>query len=130
MGHADYEKIEVVGEGTFGVVTRARVIKTGQEVAIKKIRKPSGKNGADLSTLRETMLLAELRHQHVIELKEAYSHNSALSLVFEFCVTDLEKASAAHLSDAAHTSASSALSAPPGRDTVGPGSGSGSGSGR
>lgn len=91
MGHADYEKIEVVGEGTFGVVTRARVIKTGQEVAIKKIRKPSGKNGADLSTLRETMLLAELRHQHVIELKEAYSHNSALSLVFEFCVTDLEK---------------------------------------
>lgn len=91
MPQADYQKIEVVGEGTFGVVTRARVLKTGQVVAIKKIRSRASRKGADLATLRETMLLQELRHEHVIELREAYTHNGALSLVFEFCVTDLEK---------------------------------------
>jgi hypothetical protein len=43
------------------------------------------------------MLLQELRHEHVIELREVYTHNGALSLVFEFCVTDLEKARAKRL---------------------------------
>jgi len=95
MPQGDYQKIEVVGEGTFGVVTRARALKTGQIVAIKKIRSRASRKGAELAMLRETMLLQELRHEHVIELREAYTHNGALSLVFEFCVTDLEKASVA-----------------------------------
>eukprot|EP00966_Prymnesium_polylepis_P234509 5424389-Prymnesium_polylepis.2 len=36
------------------------------------------------------MLLQEVRHDNVIDLIEAYCHNSSISLVFEFCVTDLE----------------------------------------
>eukprot|EP00967_Tisochrysis_lutea_P001430 scaffold1908_cov27-Tisochrysis_lutea.AAC.1 len=102
MPHSDYQKIEVVGEGTFGVVTRAKVLKTGQIVAIKKIRSRASRKGAELATLRETMLLQELRHPHVIELLEAYTHNGSLSLVFEFCVTDLEKVSAGALSRHVH----------------------------
>lgn len=91
MPPADYQKVEVVGEGTFGVVTRANVIGTGKVVAIKKIRSRASKRGAELATLRETMLLQELRHEHVVELLEAYTQNGSLSLVFEFCTTDLEK---------------------------------------
>ena len=37
-----------------------------------------------LATLREIMLLQELRHENVIELIEVYVHNQSISLVFEF----------------------------------------------
>ena len=54
---SDYEKLGVVGEGTFGVVTRAKRLADGEIVAIKKIRSRNMKNGTDLATLREIMLL-------------------------------------------------------------------------
>jgi len=90
MGAADYEKLGVVGEGTFGVVSRARQRSSGRVVAIKKIRSRGLKNGTDLATLREVMLLNELHCPYVIELTEVYTHNSNLHLVFEFCEIDLE----------------------------------------
>ena len=36
------------------------------------------------------MLLQELRHENVVELIEVFVHNAQISLVFEYCVTDLE----------------------------------------
>mmetsp|Transcript_23827 Transcript_23827/g.39393 ORF Transcript_23827/g.39393 Transcript_23827/m.39393 type:complete len:306 (+) Transcript_23827:64-981(+) len=91
MPAADYEKLGVVGEGTFGVVTRARKQSNGKLMAIKKIRSGALKNGTDLATLREVMLLQELRNDNVIEMSEVYCHNGNLNLVFEFCETDLER---------------------------------------
>ena len=89
MPYEDYEKLDVLGEGTFGVVTRARS-STGI-VAIKKLRARALANGVDHATLREIMLLHELKHENVIDLSEVFVHNGALSLVFEFCSTDLER---------------------------------------
>lgn len=92
MPAASYEKGVWIGEGAFGVVTKAKQSSTGRTVAIKKLRTPKGSHtrGADLATLREIMLLQEIRHANVIELIEVYCHNQSISLVFEFCVTDLE----------------------------------------
>lgn len=90
---AGYEKGEHIGEGTFGVVSKAIQTSSGRTVAIKKLRAPKSSRarlGTDLATLREIMLLQELRHDNVIELIEVYYHNQSISLVFEFCVTDLE----------------------------------------
>ena len=36
--HTDYEKLEKLGEGTFGVVHKARHVETGEVVALKKMR--------------------------------------------------------------------------------------------
>ena len=83
----DYEKQDKIGEGTFGTVHRAVVVATGKVVAIKKLKKTQG---TDVATLREIMLLQELRHPNVVELVEVYVHKAQISLVFEFCATDLE----------------------------------------
>ena len=84
-----YEKGEHIGEGTFGVVVKATQTSTGRTVAIKKLRSQkssSARLGTKLETLREIMLLQEMRHDNVIELIEVYCHNQSISLVFEFCV--------------------------------------------
>lgn len=91
MPASDYRKLENLGEGTFGVVTKAEKSDTGEIYAIKKIRGRASKTGQDQPTLREIMLLQELRHDNVIRLQEVYVHNGNLNLVFEFCRTDLER---------------------------------------
>ena len=93
---ADYEKLGVIGEGTFGVVHRARHKSTGKLVAVKKMRSRGIKSGIELATVREIMLLQELHHPNVIELCEVYANGNgtsgaALHLVSEFCVIDLER---------------------------------------
>ena len=40
--------------------------------------------------LREIMLLHELKHEHVIDMMDVFTHNGSIHLVFEFCTTDLE----------------------------------------
>ncbi|XP_019227306.1 PREDICTED: cyclin-dependent kinase D-1-like [Nicotiana attenuata] len=85
-----YLKREVLGEGTYGVVFKAIDTKSGQTVAIKKIRLGKQKEGVNFTALREIKLLKELKDPHVIELIDAFPHKGNLHLVFEFMETDLE----------------------------------------
>ncbi|KAK4479308.1 hypothetical protein RD792_014819, partial [Penstemon davidsonii] len=85
-----YLKREVLGEGTYGVVYKAIDTKTGQTVAIKKIRLGKQKEGVNFTALREIKLLKELKDPNIIELTEAFPHKGNLHLVFEFMETDLE----------------------------------------
>uniref|UniRef100_A0A7N0UFN7 Protein kinase domain-containing protein n=1 Tax=Kalanchoe fedtschenkoi TaxID=63787 RepID=A0A7N0UFN7_KALFE len=85
-----YLKREVLGEGTYGVVFKAIDTKTGQVVAIKKIRLGKQKEGVNFTALREIKLLKELKDPNIIELSDAFPHKGNLHLVFEFMETDLE----------------------------------------
>ncbi|KAJ8773052.1 hypothetical protein K2173_028229 [Erythroxylum novogranatense] len=85
-----YLKREVLGEGTYGVVYKAIDIKTGNTVAIKKIRIGKQKEGVNFTALREIKLLKELKDPNIIELIDAFPHKGNLHLVFEFMETDLE----------------------------------------
>ncbi|KAL8124076.1 cyclin-dependent kinase D-3-like [Apium graveolens] len=85
-----YLKREVLGEGTYGVVFKAIDTKTGQTVAIKKIRIGKQKEGVNFTALREIKLLKELKDPNIIELIDAFPHKENLHLVFEFMETDLE----------------------------------------
>ena len=87
----NYDRQALIGEGTFGRVYRATEHSTGRVLAIKKLIKGSStKEGTELATLREIMLLHELKHENVIDMVEVFMHNAAIHLVFEFCATDLE----------------------------------------
>ena len=66
----EYEKLNRVGEGTYGVVYRARHMKTNKIVALKRVRMEEEKDGLPVSSLREINILLNIRHRNIVELKE------------------------------------------------------------
>ena len=64
----DYVKIEKIGEGTYGVVYKARNEVTGKFAALKKIRLESEEEGVPSTAIREISLLKELRHPNIVKL--------------------------------------------------------------
>ncbi|KAI3463746.1 hypothetical protein Pfo_020409 [Paulownia fortunei] len=75
-----YLKREVLGEGTYGVVYKAIDAKTGQTVAIKKIRLGKQKEGVNFTALREIKLLNELKDPNIIQLIDAFPHKGICTL--------------------------------------------------
>lgn len=61
-----YSKIEKVGEGTYGVVYKARDVTTGEVVALKKIRLEAEDEGVPSTAIREISLLKELKDKNVV----------------------------------------------------------------
>lgn len=61
-----YERLDRVGEGTYGVVYKARDTRTGMIVALKKIRLEQEDEGVPSTAIREIALLKELNHQNVV----------------------------------------------------------------
>ena len=50
---SDFEKLNRIGEGTYGIVYRAKDLKSGEIVALKKIRMEREKEGYTASTKSE-----------------------------------------------------------------------------
>ena len=86
-----YEKLEELGQGTFGVVYLAKNKFTEELVALKKIRKQQEEDGVPSSALREIALLMELEHVNIVKLIEVINTIKKLTLVFEYVPKDLKK---------------------------------------
>ena len=66
----DFHKKEKVGEGTYGTVFKAKILKTGEIVAMKKIKLGESKDeGVPSTTIREISVLKELQHPNIVTLK-------------------------------------------------------------
>ena len=89
--HTDYEKLEKLGEGTFGVVHKARHIETGEVVALKKMRLEGEDDGVPATALREISILREMKHRNIIELQHVFHTDRSLYLAFEYCDSDLKQ---------------------------------------
>ena len=63
-----YEKTEKLGEGTYGVVYKARDRMTGEVVALKRIRLDQADEGIPGTAIREIALLKELKHPNIVRL--------------------------------------------------------------
>jgi serine/threonine protein kinase len=87
----NYTKLEKVGEGTYGVVYKARDKETNHIVALKKIRLDAEDSGVPATSIREISLLRELQHENVVRLINVVNKNNKLYLVFEFLTKDLAK---------------------------------------
>ena len=62
-----YEKLEKLGEGTYGVVYKGNHKETGELVAIKKIRLEKEDDGVPSTAIREISLLKNLKHPNIVE---------------------------------------------------------------
>lgn len=96
----NYEKVEKIGEGTYGVVYKARNIRDDSTVALKRIRLDQDEEGVPSTAIREISLLKELRHENVVSLLEVIHQETKLYLVFEYLDLDLKK----HMDSSPHIS--------------------------
>jgi cyclin-dependent kinase len=86
-----YAKIEKVGEGTYGVVYKARDMNSNQLVALKKIRLEAEDEGVPSTAIREISLLKELKDDNVVRLLDIVHADQKLYLVMEFLDVDLKR---------------------------------------
>jgi cyclin-dependent kinase 2 len=96
----NYEKVEKIGEGTYGVVYKARNIRDDSVVALKRIRLDQDEEGVPSTAIREISLLKELRHENIVSLLEVIHQETKLYLVFEYLDLDLKK----HMDSSPHIS--------------------------
>lgn len=86
-----YQKIEKIGEGTYGVVYKAKNKVTSEIVALKRIRLDSEDEGVPCTAIREISLLKELKHPAIVCLHDVIHTDKKLTLVFEHLDQDLKK---------------------------------------
>jgi serine/threonine protein kinase len=88
---ARYERTETLGEGTYGVVFKARDTQTGDIVALKKIKLELEDEGVPSTALREISVLKTLRHPNIVRLLDVEHGENRLYLAFEYVDQDLKK---------------------------------------
>ncbi|OBS73384.1 hypothetical protein A6R68_12061 [Neotoma lepida] len=86
-----FQKFEKIGEGTYGVVYKAKNKETGQLVALKKIRLHVETEGVPSTAIREISLLKELKHPNIVKLLDVVHREKKLYMVFELLTQDLKK---------------------------------------
>ncbi|TPX32823.1 hypothetical protein SmJEL517_g04112 [Synchytrium microbalum] len=87
LGH--YERLNQVGEGTYGTVYKARDKRNQALVALKKVRIEPDKDGFPITGIREIKILTTLHHPNIVKLNEIVSSRDRIDLVFEYMDHDL-----------------------------------------
>jgi len=86
-----YQKLEKIGEGTYGIVYKAKDRLSDSIVALKRIRLEAEDEGIPSTAIREISLLKELRHPNIVRLYDVVHTERKLTLVFEYLDQDLKK---------------------------------------
>ncbi len=66
----NFEKLNHIEEGSYGWVSRAKEIATGEVVALKKLKMDIAQEGFPVTALREIQTLTRTRHRHIVDLRE------------------------------------------------------------
>ncbi|XP_075402885.1 mitogen-activated protein kinase 7 isoform X1 [Tenrec ecaudatus] len=93
----EYEIIETIGNGAYGVVSSARRCQTGQQVAIKKIPNAFDVVTNAKRTLRELKILKHFKHDNIIAIKDIlkpmvpYGEFKSVYVVLDLMESDLHQ---------------------------------------
>ncbi|CAF0900422.1 unnamed protein product [Didymodactylos carnosus] len=94
-----YAILEILGEGAFGCVHKARHRETNEYVAMKKVHMKKTREGIPTAILREAAFLTKMNksaHQNLIKLKEiiidsSQDDNQIVVFIFEYIEYDLDR---------------------------------------
>ncbi|KAF7813626.1 cyclin-dependent kinase G-2 isoform X1 [Senna tora] len=88
----EFERLNKIDEGTYGVVYRAKDKKTGEVVALKKVKMEKEKEGFPLTSLREINILLSFHHPSIVDVKEVVvgSNLDSIFMVMEYMEHDLK----------------------------------------
>ncbi|KAG0370546.1 kinase-like domain-containing protein [Gamsiella multidivaricata] len=89
----NYEKLNRISEGSYGVVYRARDRITGEIVALKKLKLDQEKNGFPITSLREIYTLLLAKHPHIVNVREIVVGDklTQIFIVMDFIEHDLKE---------------------------------------
>lgn len=74
--HVDnFEKLNHIEEGSYGWVSRAKEMATGEIVALKKLKMENANDGFPVTGLREIQTLMASRHANIVALREVVMGN-------------------------------------------------------
>ncbi|CAD8137015.1 unnamed protein product [Paramecium octaurelia] len=99
-----YEILTKIGKGAYGIVWKAKDIKSQKIVALKKVFDAFNNPTDAQRTYREVSLLKKLNHPNIVSLIDTYpaENQNDLYMVFEYIETDLHVAIRAKLLQPPH----------------------------
>lgn len=88
----EFERLNKIDEGTYGVVYRARDKESGEIVALKKVKMEKEREGFPLTSLREINILLSFDHPSIVDVKEVVMGSSldSIFMVMEYMEHDLK----------------------------------------
>jgi len=90
----NYQRLNFIDQGTYGLVFKARCRDTGEIYALKQIKfgPESNKVGFPNTVLREINILLALRHPNIVRVREMVVGSSVdkIFMVMEYCENDLK----------------------------------------
>ncbi|KAK9479587.1 kinase-like domain-containing protein [Lipomyces japonicus] len=91
-GVNNYEMLNHIEEGSYGVVYRGKNIDTDEIVALKKLKADKNQYGFPITSLREINTLMALQHPNIVNMKEIVVGGSLdqIYIVMEFVEHDLK----------------------------------------
>ncbi|KAL8824125.1 MAG: hypothetical protein Q9170_008247, partial [Blastenia crenularia] len=91
--HVDnFEKLNHIEEGSYGWVSRAKEVATGEIVALKKLKMDNANDGFPVTGLREIQTLMASKHTNIVALREVVMGDKLddVFLVMDFLEHDLK----------------------------------------
>lgn len=88
----EFECLNRIEEGTYGVVYRAKDKKTGELVALKRLKMEKEREGFPITSLREIDTLLKAQHRNIVTVREIVvgSNMDKIYLVMDYVEHDLK----------------------------------------